>query len=37
MIEILFKKVIKREPGFLYFVDKEGNICRAKMGRKKKD
>ncbi len=30
---------IKKEPGYLYFVDKDGDISRAKMargGRKKK-
>lgn len=39
MTEILVKKVVEREPGYLYFVDKSGNVCRALMlrGRKKKD
>jgi hypothetical protein len=33
MIEILLKHAIKRETGYLYFIDKEGNVCRAKMSR----
>lgn len=38
MSEIIVKDVIKREKGFLYFVDANGNVCRSKMarGRKKK-
>ena len=34
--EIIVKNSIVREKGYLYFVDKEGNVCRAKMGRKTK-
>lgn len=35
MGEILFKNLVKREPGYLYYIDGEGNVCRAEMGRKK--
>jgi len=40
MGEILVRNVIERESGYLYYIDAEGNVCRAKMqrsGRKKKD
>jgi len=36
---IVVKKVIKRKPGHLYYVDGAGNVCEAKMargGKKKK-
>ena len=39
MGKIVVKKVIKRKPGHLYYVDGEGNVCEAVMargGRKKK-
>jgi len=36
MAEIVIKDAVKREVGYLYFIDKQGNICRAKLGRKKK-
>ncbi len=36
MAEKVAKAGIKREPGFLYFVDKNGNIARAKMARGRK-
>lgn len=36
MGEIIIKNVIKREPGYLYYFDKVGNVCRAKMKPKKK-
>ena len=39
MGKVLFKNVIKRKPGFLYYVDGKGNVCEAKMargGKKKK-
>jgi len=36
MGEIILKKAIERELGYLYYIDKEGNVCRTKMGRKKK-
>ena len=34
MSEILVRNVVKREAGWLYFIDKNGNVCRAKMQRK---
>jgi len=33
MGKILVKNVIKRKPGFLYYVDGKGNVCEAKMAR----
>lgn len=39
MGRIIVKNAIKREPGFLYYIDAKGNLCEAKMaigGRKKK-
>lgn len=39
MGKIIAKKVITRKPGFLYYVDGQGNVCEAKMargGKKKK-
>jgi len=38
MAEKVAKVGIKKEPGYLYFVDEDGDISRAKMarGRKKK-
>ena len=38
MGRIIAKGVIKRQSGFLYYVDGQGNVCEAKMsrGRKKK-
>ena len=39
MGSIIVKNVIKRKPGFLYYVDGKGNVCEAKMsrgGKKKK-
>ena len=39
MGKIIKKNVIKREKGYLYYVDGQGNVCEAKMargGRKKK-
>lgn len=36
--KIVKKNAVKREPGYLYYVDGDGNIGRTKMqrGRKKK-
>lgn len=31
MGKIILKGVVKREPGYLYYVDKEGNVCRSRM------
>ncbi len=36
---IVKKGVVKRKPGYLYYVDGKGNVCEAKMsrgGKKKK-
>ena len=33
MGKIVVKKVIKRKPGHLYYVDGQGNVCEAKMAR----
>jgi hypothetical protein len=37
--KIIAKGVVKRKPGYLYYVDAKGNVCEAKMsrgGKKKK-
>jgi len=39
MGKIIAKAVVKRKPGYLYYVDGQGNVCEAKMargGKKKK-
>ena len=39
MGKIIKKGVVKRKPGYLYYVDGKGNVCEAKMargGKKKK-
>jgi len=39
MGEIVIEKAVERESGYLYYVDGQGNVCRAKMrrtGRRKK-
>lgn len=39
MGKIVVKKVITRKPGHLYYIDRDGNVCEAKMargGKKKK-
>jgi len=36
---IIVKNAIKREPGMMYYIDGQGNVCGAKMqhgGKKKK-
>ena len=33
MGKIIVKNAIKREKGYLYYVDGEGNVCEAKMAR----
>lgn len=33
MAQKVYKSGIKREKGFLYFVDKKGNVCKVKMAR----
>ncbi|MEM5793142.1 MAG: hypothetical protein QXY45_02170 [Candidatus Aenigmatarchaeota archaeon] len=34
MAEVLCKCGIKKEPGYLYFIDKKGNAARVKMARR---
>jgi len=36
MGKILVKNVVKRQPGYLYYVDGQGNVCEAKMSRGRK-
>jgi len=36
MSEIIIKDAVKREQGYLYFVDGKGNVCRSKMARGRK-
>jgi len=38
MGEIIVKNAVERKPGFLYYIDGQGNLCEAEMkhGRKKK-
>ena len=39
MGQIIARNVVKRRPGYLYYVDSKGNVCEAKMargGRRKK-
>ena len=33
MGKIVVRKVIKRRPGHLYYIDASGNVCEAKMAR----
>jgi len=37
MGEIILANVIKREKGYLYYIDKVGNVCRAKMKNVKRE
>jgi len=39
MGEFIMKNAVKREKGYMYYVDGKGNLCRAKMavgGKRKK-
>ena len=36
MGEIILKDAVRREVGYLYYVDGKGNVCRAKMSRRGK-
>lgn len=36
MATIIIPNAVKREPGYLYYIDGEGNICRAKMAKRQK-
>jgi hypothetical protein len=31
MEKIILKNAVKREPGYLYYIDGDGSVCRAKM------
>lgn len=33
MGEVIMKGAVKREKGYMYYVDGKGNLCRAKMAR----
>ncbi len=33
MAQVVAKTKVKKEKGYLYFVDKNGNVARAKMSR----
>jgi hypothetical protein len=39
MGEIILANAVQRKPGYMYFIDKDGSVCEAKMtrGRKKKE
>lgn len=34
MGKVILKNLVKRKPGYLYYVDGKGNVCEAKMHRK---
>lgn len=36
MGKIIVKNAVVREPGFLYYIDSEGNVCKALMAKHKK-
>lgn len=36
MGKIVVKKAVKRKPGYLYYVDGDGNVCETPMKRKGK-
>ena len=39
MGKIIVKNVVERKPGYLYYIDGQGNVCEAQMargGKKKK-
>lgn len=33
MGKVIKRGVVKRKPGYLYYVDGKGNVCEAKMSR----
>ncbi len=33
MGKVIHRNVVKRKPGYLYYVDGKGNVCEAKMSR----
>jgi len=36
MGKIIVKNAVERKKGFLYYIDKDGNLCEAQMAKKKK-
>ena len=36
MGKIIKKNVVERKKGYLYYIDKAGNVCEAKMARGKR-
>ena len=36
MGKVVKRNVVKRKPGYLYYVDGKGNVCESKMARGKK-
>jgi len=36
MGKIIVKNAVERKPGFLYYIDGQGNLCSAVMAKKKK-
>jgi len=36
MGKIIVKKAVERKPGYLYYIDGQGNLCEAKMSRRRK-
>ena len=37
MGKIIIKNAVERKKGYLYYIDKDGNVCEAKMFRKKQN
>lgn len=35
MGNIIVKNAVKREKGYMYYIDGEGNLCKAKLARRK--
>jgi hypothetical protein len=33
MGKVIARNVVKRKPGYLYYIDASGNVCEAKMSR----
>lgn len=34
---IIVENAVERKPGYLYYIDGEGNLCEAELARRKKD
>lgn len=32
MVKIIIKNIVKRKPGYLYYIDMKGNVCESKFG-----